>query len=381
MIRSPAKGIGMKRSIALALALTLVIPAAGAAQEAAAPARAGDPAYAAFDAFLSAFRNDNGIPALTAVIVRDGVVAWSGAYGWSDDEGETATTMDTTFSIASVTKPIAATAILAEAAAGGLDLSMPMTADPDWAETCEWLAGSQILFGGGGQEADGTPVPAMDCRRALTLDDMLRMRANGDGSTFVYNPISYARIDRVIEGAGGRPLRTIVRERVMDPADIHDIALGWRDPQGGSALRLLALPMSVNDAGEHTLMSLSDDDFRAAAGIKASAPQLARFDIALDAGRLIPAEWRDRIFGVPAPEGAGDYRYGWWVQRWRGHDLFWHSGWDPERYSAIYLKVPDKRLTLIVLANTEGLWWDNSLARAEIDTSPVAAAFLAGFVD
>jgi len=47
----------------------------------------------------------------------------------------------------------------------------------------------------------------------------------------------------------------------------------------------------------------------------------------------------------------------------------------------MYLKVPGKRLTLIVLANTEGLWWDNSLARAEIDTSPVAAAFLDGFVE
>ena len=82
-----------------------------------------------------------------------------------------------------------------------------------------------------------------------------------------------------------------------------------------------------------------------------------------------------------APEGAGDYRYGWWAQRWRGHNLFWHSGWDPGRYSAMYLKAPEEGLTLIVLANTEGLWWDNSLARAEIDTSPVVAAFLTTFVE
>ena len=47
----------------------------------------------------------------------------------------------------------------------------------------------------------------------------------------------------------------------------------------------------------------------------------------------------------------------------------------------MYLKAPEEGLTLIVLANTEGLWWDNSLARAEIDTSPVAAAFLTTFVE
>ena len=38
-------------------------------------------------------------------------------------------------------------------------------------------------------------------------------------------------------------------------------------------------------------------------------------------------------------------------------------------------------LTLIVLANTEALWWGNSLARAEIQRSPVAAAFLEAFVE
>lgn len=365
----------MNRWIASVIAVALVGPTAASAQE------APDPAYADFDAFLTDYRVEHHIPAMAAVIVRDGRIAWSKPYGWSDDEGETATTIDTVFSIASVTKPIAATAILAEASAGGLALSTPMTADADWAETCEWLSGSQIPFGGGGPQADGSAIPAMDCRRAVSLDDMLRMRVNGDGSTFVYNPISYARIDRVIEGAGGRPLRTIVRERVMDPADIHDIALGWRDPHGGSALRLLALPFKVTAAGDLERIAVSDDDFRAAGGIKASASQLAQFDMALNAGRLVPAEWHARIFDTAVPEGGGDYRYGWFAQRWRGHDLFWHSGWDPDRYSAIYLKVPDQQLTLIVLANTEGLWWNNSLVRAEIDRSPVVAAFLASFVE
>ena len=365
----------MNRWIVPVIAVALTAPTAARAQE------PPTPAFAAFDAFLTEFRVEHHIPAMTAVVIRDGAVVWAKPYGWSDDEGETATTIDTTFSIASVTKPIAAAAILAEAAAGGVDLSTPMTADAGWADTCDWLSGSPIPFGSGGPQADGTTIAAMDCSRAMTLDDMLRMRVNGDGSRFVYNPISYARIDRVIEGAGGRSLRTIVRERVMDPADIHDIALGWRDPLGGSALRLLALPFKVTEAGKLERIAVSDDDFRAAGGIKASASQLAQFDLALDAGRLIPAEWHDRIFGTPVAEGAGDYRYGWFAQRWRGHDLFWHSGWDPDRYSAMYLKVPEQRLTLIVLANTEGLWWDNSLVHAGIDKSPIAAAFLAGFVE
>jgi len=367
----------MSRTL-LALFLPLSMAAGGASAQVAPPTDDDAAAIAAFDEVLAAFHARNRIPALAVAIVRDGRILWEKAYGWSDDEAEVPATTDTTFSIASVTKPIAAVAILAEADAGKLDLSTPMRADRGWQGTCEWLAGSAILFGGGGTEADGTPIAKMDCARETTLRDILNMRVNGDGASFVYNPVSYARIDRVIAGAGGRDLRDIVRERVMDRAGIHDIALGWRDPQGGSALRLLAPPFVVRD-GEPVKNSVSDDDFRAAAGIKASVRQLAQFDIALDAGRLLSGEWRARIFDAPLERPAGDYRWGWFVQDWQGHRLAWHSGWDPERYSAMYLKVVDRELALVVLANTEALWWGNSLARADIQGSPVAAAFLSGF--
>jgi CubicO group peptidase (beta-lactamase class C family) len=337
-------------------------------------------ALAEFDAFLQAFRKKNSIPALTAVIVSDGAVLWQKAYGFSDDEGEIAATIDTTFSIASVTKPIAATAILREVEAGRTSLDVPMTADHDWPDTCQWLASSSIPFGSGGKDAHGAAIPKVDCGRKLTLRDILNMRVNGPrGSGFVYNPISFARIDRMIEGAGGRPLRRIVRENVIVPAGMQDVALGWRDPDGGAALRLLAFPFIVKD-GKPAVNALGDDDFRAAGGIKASALQIARFDLALDSGRLLSPAWQKRVMGGDLPGELGDYRWGWFVQDWKGRRLMWHSGWDEGRYSAIYLKVPDRRVTLVVLANTEALWWGNSLVRAEIDQSPIASRFLDLFV-
>lgn len=352
-----------------------------AAEPAAAKAESKKAELAEFDAFLQAFRETHLIPAVTAAIVRDGVIVWEKAYGFSDDEGEVPTSIETTFSIASVTKPIAATAILREAEAERISLDVPMAADTGWPETCSWLAGSSIPFGGGGTDAHGATIAKINCERKLSLGDILNMRVNGPaGSGFVYNPISFARIDRIIEGAGGRPLRQIVRENVVTPAGMEDVALGWRDPDGGAALRLLAFPFAVED-GKRTINSFSDDDFRAAAGIKASALQLARFDIALDSGKLLSPAWQKRVMAGPRPGPSGDYRWGWFVQEWKGHRLMWHSGWDENRYSAMYLKVPEQRLTLIVLANTEGLWWDNSLVRAEIERSPIAAKFLDLFVD
>ncbi len=333
-----------------------------------------------FGAYLSNFRKENSIRAMTAVIVKDEKIVWEQAFGTSDDEGDIATTMNTTFGIASVTKPIAATAILAEADKGGLYLDWLLANDPRWAVFCSWFSGSTIPFGGGGKDSDGTMIQAVDCERKLSLADSLNMRVNGAaGSAFVYNPMTYARIDRAIEGAGGRPLRAIVRDNVLNKAGMQNVALGWHDPEGGSALRLLAPPFTVQDNGRDIKASHSDDDFRAAAGIRASARHVAKFDIALDAGKLLSPEWMARIFSDEKLPPRGDYRWGWFAQDWQGKRLYWHSGWEPDRYSAIYLKVPEKRLSLILLANNENLWWGNALSAAEIEKSPVVAEFLAEF--
>lgn len=337
--------------------------------------------HAEFAQFLENFRKANKIRALTALIVKDGAIVWEQALGTSDDEGEIATTMDTTFSIASVTKPIAATAILREASAKRVSLDLPLSSDPGWAEFCEWFSGSAIVFGGGGAADDGSRIAPVDCNRNLTLSDILNMRVNGGPDAgFVYNPMTYARIGRAIEGAGKRPLRAIVRDNVLKPAKMENVALGWHDPDGGSALRLLAPPFAINEDGRLEKNSFSDDDFRAASGIIASARHLAQFDIALDIGKLLPREWMERVFNDEELSPGGDYRWGWFNQDWQGHRLYWHSGWDPDHYSAIYLKIPDQKLALIVLANNDRLWWGNSLVRAEIDKSPVVAKFLAEYI-
>ena len=153
--------------------------------------------------------------------------------------------------------------------------------------------------------------------------------------------------------------------------------LGWRDPEGGDALRFFAPPFHVID-GRPVKQVLPDDDFRAAAGIIASPRQIAAFDIAFDAGALIPPVMiRELVEAEISP--LGDYRRGWWLEDWQGQRLMWHSGWNEKKGSALYLKVPDKHLTLIVLANTEAIWWGNSLVKAEVAESSIARRFLEQF--
>jgi len=44
-----------------------------------------------------------------------------------------------------------------------------------------------------------------------------------------------------------------------------------------------------------------------------------------------------------------------YTQRYKGTRLIWHYGHNPASVSALYLKVPDENITLIILANTDNL--------------------------
>ena len=146
-----------------------------------------------------------------------------------------------------------------------------------------------------------------------------------------------------------------LRDRVLKPAGMQDVALGWRDPDSGTALRHLAMPHHVQD-GRIKKQPYPDDDFRAAAGMVANARAVAAFDIAYDAGLLVPEEHRARLTERQVIGSLGDYRLGWWLEDYNSKRLLWHSGKDDQKYSAIYLKIPEDRITLIVLANSEAIW-------------------------
>ncbi|MEM6584658.1 MAG: serine hydrolase domain-containing protein [Pseudomonadota bacterium] len=346
---------------------------------AAQPAMANDENFEAFGAFLEEFRKETQTPSLSAVIVKDQEIVWEGYFGTYDDEGDLPTRAETTYKIASVTKPIVATALLSEVAHGRLTLDIPMSADAGWNDLCAFFTTkTQISFMVGGEDRLGNAIAPMQCGQPAKLADMLNMRVNGDG--FVYNPIAYARIDRALSGAGYRDLRDIVRERVIDYSlglD-YDLALGWRDQYGGDALRFLAEPFHRVD-GRMVKQALPDDDFRAAAGIIASPKAIAEFDIFYDEGRILLPEGRREDLITRAIGPLGDYRDGWFLEDWNGTSLMWHSGWNEKKYSALYLKAPAKGLTLVIMANTEAIWWGNSVVKAEVVQSPIAAMFLETF--
>src|SRR5688572_5070965 len=101
------------------------------------PAGGPSPAAAAVDglppakgeageALISGAMSRIGIPGLSAAIVTERRLRWSGAFGTADLENVVPAKNATVYRLASVTKPITATAVLQLVEAGKVDLDAPI---------------------------------------------------------------------------------------------------------------------------------------------------------------------------------------------------------------------------------------------------------------
>src|SRR5207253_3106279 len=93
------------------------------------------------------------------------------------------------------------------------------------------------------------------------------------------------------------------------------------------------------------------------------------------------AAMRDLMF-TPTVSSSGvtlPYALGWFSQTYNGVRVVWAYGlWTAN--SALIIKIPDRGLTFVVLANTEQLSANYSLGAGKLLESPLANEFLNAFV-
>jgi CubicO group peptidase (beta-lactamase class C family) len=113
-------------------------------------------------------------------------------------------------------------------------------------------------------------------------------------------------------------------------------------------------------------------------GLVASTHDLAKFDIALKQGLIVKPEtlaaaWAPPIgaTGQPLPHGLG-----WFVQVYNGETIVWQYGLNENAGSALVMSVPARGITLILLANSDGLVKPFDLSTGDVMVSPFARVFV-----
>ena len=343
--------------------------------------------FHSFSEELDSLRKANHIPGLAAVVVKDQEIVWAKGYGSSHfDTGDGASfkavTPNTPFWIASVTKPFLGLLFLKLEEQGEVDLNANINDMPGWDNFCTWLANSEIVFG-----------ENLYCNKPISIRNVLNHTVNGEpGTGFMYNPIMYSRLSRYIEYVYGNPISAaegrhntmaqLMEKNILGPAKMERTMAGmWQREKALVYFDMAQGFEYIN--GQYVRKKHIERHFAGGAGIVSTASDLAKYDIALDTGKIASESVMKKLFKpATAPDGTTlPYAFGWYVQEYHGEKLIWHSGWDQNAgFSALYLKVPERNLTLILLANSEGMWWGNPLDRAEVEGSPFAELFLSLFV-
>jgi hypothetical protein len=116
-------------------------------------------------------------------------------------------------------------------------------------------------------------------------------------------------------------------------------------------------------------------DLHSSSGLSSTVLDLAKYSVALDEGRLGAT---DRMWTPSAP--GMPYGYGWFTQQVAGERVVWHTSWWPDAFSGLLVKVPSRRLTLVLLANTDALV-SPQMGASNVLLYPIARTFLQTFLD
>jgi CubicO group peptidase (beta-lactamase class C family) len=344
------------RVVVLALCATFALVAPGAGQGL---------LYSLFERYTDSLRQQTGIPAISAVIVRNGQVDWERGFGQQDIERNILAAPDTPYPIGDLTQTLTTVLLGTCAEQGVLNIDEPM-----------------------GRWVGDFPTPNETVRQVL---------AHAENGRFRYDLGRFAALTTVAQSCNTKPFRANVADSVLERLGMVGSVPGQDLASAGTAARELfdsqrldryeavlgrvAIAYRVDRSLRATRSDFRPRGLNAAEGLVSTARDLARFDAALDDAVLLRPEtlrvaWSPANFtGSPLPTGLG-----WFVQNYQGERIIWQFSYVPDAYSALILKMPARRLTLIMLANSDGLSTGANLEQGDVTASPFVKIFLRLFV-
>jgi len=309
----------------------------------------------------SAFMTANSVPGVSVAVVQNGQPIWSAGFGMSDLEDFTPAISSTLYRLGSISKPITAVAILQLFERGKLDLDAPVQKYcPSFPQKDSPITSRQLLAHLGGirhYNKDGKgDVPEDSARHFATMEESLQLFAADPlvakpGTKFSYSTYGYTLLGCVLEGAASQKYVDFVRENVFRPAAMEHTQADDFFAIIGHRTRWYHRDQSgaVRNAG------VLDSSYKIpGGGLISSADDMANFEAAILADKLVKRSTRDLMWTVPQPtEGKpSHYALGWFIADKFGVRTAGHSG-GQQGTDTDFIIVPERGLGVVVLANMD----------------------------
>jgi CubicO group peptidase (beta-lactamase class C family) len=307
-----------------------------------------DPA-SRIDALMRAYQG--AVPGACAAVLQDGEPIFRSAYGLANLESRVAATTATNYRLASLTKQFTASAILLLAEEGLLAIDDPVR---KWLPTLPDAAGGIIIRNLLAHTSglidyedlipDGTTAPLRDAD-VLRLLEAENRGYFPPGTAYRYSNSGYSLLALIIERATGKDFASLLRERIFQPLRMQNTVAF---EAGISAVAHRAFGYSAGGRSwtrtDQSLTSTTLGD----GGIYSSIDDLAKWDAALCAGRLLrPASLRLAFqTATPTDDPMVRYGFGWRITG----ETRWHSG-ETIGFRNVIVRYLERRLTVIVLTN------------------------------
>jgi len=303
------------------------------------------------------------IPSIAVGVSYKHQIIWQEAFGLADIENEIPATPQTMYSVASVTKPLTAAAILRLAEMGKLHLDNPVN---------QYLSGTQLQGFAG--NADSTtvrrvlnhtgglplhyqffysdaPYERPDMEETIRRYGILTFRP---GDRYQYSNIGYGILDHVIQTVSGKSYSEFMEQEIFRPLGMNNSYVG--------------IPAEKNDkqavryGNEMRPLPFYDFDHRGASAVYSTVHDLLRFGIfsighkrndqtaiLADSTRKTMLEKSTASMGMGNQSG---YALGWSItEHESGLQEVWHSG-GMAGVRTILILIPEADIVVTVLHNS-----------------------------
>ena len=290
------------------------------------------------------------------LIAKKGKIIYKNSFGWADYLYRDSLKLNSQFELASVSKPLTATAVLMLIEDGKLKLEQTVNDFfPDF--PYEGVTIKQLLT-----HRSGLPnyIYFIDeiwkeKSKGLTNREVMELlsqhkpnRYNTPDARYLYNNSNYMVLAAIIEVVSGQTFTVFMQERIFRP-------LGMKNTNVYSKADYEKIPTDVvghDKVWRRSVVQNFLDGPVGDKGIYSTIDDLYLFDRAMNEGRVLKTSLLDSAYvGYSKPvKNIFNYGYGWRLLEKDNHTVVYHTGWW-HGFKNLYIRDIKNDITIVLLSN------------------------------
>jgi CubicO group peptidase (beta-lactamase class C family) len=283
-------------------------------------------------------------------------VVWARGFGLSDVENEVPMTAESSYRLASITKPMTASAILQLVEQGKIDLDAEIQTYVPFFPRKQWPVTVRQLLGhlGGVTHYKNRDVELhikehKSTREAIAIFQEYDLVVE-PGTQYRYSTYGYNLLGAAIEGVSGQTYGDYMRDHIWAPLDMTDTRMD--DPVQVIPRRVRGYRLIQNRVANSEFVDISSRF--AGGGTRTTVLDLLKFARGYQEGKVVsPASVGQMTSAMSTREGhATYYGMGWDILPMNGHYMTSHSGGQNETRTFLF-SIPGRRCAMALATNFE----------------------------